>query len=101
MAELTLMVDVDGQIRPLSKCTWITWAPCGCPCGALTAAFGDEAFATEDQAWRELFPTKRERDKYQRQGYRLELMSWGRYRAEVDLAKRCPHAKAKTAQEQQ
>jgi hypothetical protein len=56
------------------------------PGGALTAAFGEEAFATEDQAWREVFPLKRERDKYQRQGYRLELMSWGRYRAEVDLA---------------
>ncbi|MDT0608777.1 hypothetical protein [Streptomyces lancefieldiae] len=94
MTALTLMVEVDGKIRPLCNCTWITWAPCGCPCGALTAAFGGEAFATEEQAWREHYPLKREREKYQRQGYRMELMSWDRYRAEVDLAARCPHVKA-------
>lgn len=96
MTELTLMVQVDGEIRPLAKCVWITWAPCGCPCGALTAAYGDQAHATEEQAWREQYPLKRERDKYQRKGFRLELMSWDRYRAEVDLAARCPHVKAVT-----
>lgn len=96
MTVLTLMVEVDGKVRPLADCTWITWAPCGCPCGALTAAYGDTAHATEEQAWREQYPLKRERAKYQRQGYRLELMSWGRYRAEVDLAARCPHVKAAT-----
>jgi hypothetical protein len=94
-----LMVEIDGQLLPLTNCTWITWAPCGCPCGALTAAFGDEAFATEQQAWQEQYPLKRERDKYQRQGYRLELMSWERYLAEVDLAAKCPHVKAKTSQQ--
>jgi hypothetical protein len=97
VSELTLMVRVDGEIRPLSKCVWITWAPCGCAVGALTAAYSDQAHATEDQAWREIYPTKRERDKYQRQGYRLELMSWDRYRAEVDLAALCPHVKTKEA----
>lgn len=96
-----LKVEVDGDLHALSNCAWITFAPCGCPCGALTAAYGDEAHATEEQAWREQYPLKRERDKYQKRGYRMELMSWPRYRAEVDLAKRCPHVKAKTAQEQQ
>ena len=94
-----LKVEVDGGLHALSNCTWITWAPCGCPVGALTAAYGDTAHATEEQAWREQYPLKRERDKYQRQGYRLELMSWGRYRREVDLAARCPHVKAKTSQQ--
>jgi hypothetical protein len=98
MTELTVMVHVDGEIRPLTKCVWITWAPCGCPCGALTAAFGDEAFATEEQAWREIYATKRERDKYRRLGFRLELMGWDRYRAEIDLAARCPHVKVKSTQ---
>jgi len=96
VSELTLMVQVDGEIRPLAKCVWITRAPCGCPCGALTAAYGDQAHATEEQAWREQYPLKRERDKYQRKGFRLELMSWDRYRGEVDLAARCPHVKAVT-----
>jgi hypothetical protein len=94
-----LKVEIDGQLHALSNCVWITWAPCGCPCGALTAAYGNEAHATEEQAWREHYPTKRERDRYQRQGYRLELMSWDRYRAEIDLAAKCPHAKAETSQQ--
>lgn len=93
-----LMVQINGQMVPLKDSVWITWAPCGCPCGALTAAFGDEAFATEEQAWRECFPLKRERDKYQRQGYRLELMGWDRYRSDIDLAAKCPHAKGATTQ---
>lgn len=94
-----LLVQIDGQTHPLTKCVWITWSACGCPTGALTAAFGDEAFATEEQAWREHFPTKRERDRYRRQGYRMELMSWDRYRAEVDLSARCPHIKGETSQQ--
>lgn len=94
-----LKVEIDGGLHALTDCTWITFAPCGCAVGALTAAYGDTAHATEDQAWREIYPTKREREKYQRQGYRLELMSWPRYRAEVDLAARCPHVKAKTSQQ--
>lgn len=89
------MVVIDDKTLPLTNCVWITWAPCGCPCGALTAAFGDEAFATEEQAWREKYPLKRERDRYQRQGYRLELMGWDRYCKDIDLAVRCPHVKAK------
>ncbi|MFJ2676340.1 hypothetical protein [Streptomyces sp. NPDC087525] len=92
-----LMVQIDGQTVPLGNCVWITWAPCGCPCGVLNAAFGDEVFATEEQAWREKFPTKRERDKYQRQGYHLELMGWDRYRRDIDLAARCPHARPERA----
>jgi hypothetical protein len=94
-----LKVEIDGQLLALTKCVWVTWAPCGCPCGVLTAAFGDEAFATEEQARQKIYPLKRERDKYQRQGYRLELMGWDRYRSDIDLATRCPHVKGKTTQQ--
>ncbi|MFJ1696228.1 hypothetical protein ACIOHC_13915 [Streptomyces sp. NPDC088252] len=86
-----LMVQIEDSTVPLAKCVWITWAPCGCPCGALTAGYGDTAHATEGQALAEIWPTKRERDKYTRQGYRVELMSWDRYQAEIDLAAKCPH----------
>jgi hypothetical protein len=94
-----LKVEVDGALHALSNCTWITFAPCGCPIGALTAAYGNTAHATEEQAWQQQYPLKRDRDKRQRQGYRLELMSWNRYRAEVDLSVRCPHAKGQTTQQ--
>lgn len=89
-----LMVVIDGQTVPLTNATWIFFLACGCPYGALTAALGDEAFATEEQALREMYPTKRERDRYWKKGYRAELMSWDRYRAEIDLSVRCPHGKA-------
>ncbi|MFE2497156.1 hypothetical protein [Streptomyces scopuliridis] len=94
-----LMVQIDGQNWPLTNCAWITWAPCGCPVGALTAAWGDEVFGTEEQALRYIFPTKRERERRVRQGYRVELMGWDRYRRDVDLTARCPHVKAKTTQQ--
>ncbi|GAA1065285.1 hypothetical protein [Streptomyces asiaticus] len=96
-----LLVQIDDKTLPLTNCVWITWAPCGCPCGALTAAYEDDAHATEQQAWQEIYPLKRDRDKYQRQGYRLELMSWDRYRDEIDLAKRCPHVKPRKQQKAQ
>ncbi|MFE9398604.1 hypothetical protein [Streptomyces flavidovirens] len=94
-----LMVVIDGQTLPLTKCCWITYAPCGCPVGALTAAWDGEAFATEDQALRQIYPTKRERDRHMKQGYRLELMGWDRYRRDVDLSARCPHLKGATTQQ--
>lgn len=84
-----LMVQIDDTTVPLKDCCWVEYAPCGCPCGALTAAYGDEAHATEDQARREFCPTKKERDKAARQGFRLKLMTFDRYRAEIDLLARC------------
>jgi hypothetical protein len=93
-----LLVVIDGETVPLTKAVWITFAACGCPIGALTAAFGNEAFATEEQALREICPTKRERSAHAKRGDRLELMPWGRYRAEIDLSVRCPHLKGTTTQ---
>jgi hypothetical protein len=93
-----LLAVIDGETVPLTKAVWISFAACGCPFGALTAAFGDEAFATEEQALRHIYPTKRERDRHARRGDRLELMSWDRYRAEIDLSVRCPHVKGATTQ---
>ncbi|WP_438479147.1 hypothetical protein [Streptomyces asiaticus] len=68
-----LLVQIDDKTLPLTNCVWITWAPCGCPCGALTAAYEDDAHATEQQAWQEIYPLKRDRDKYQRQGLVVDL----------------------------
>jgi hypothetical protein len=93
-----LMAVIDGKPVPLTKCVWISFSACGCPFGALTAAFSDEAFATEDQALREIYPLKRDRDRFQKRGDRLELMGWDRYRQEIDLSVRCPHVKGATTQ---
>lgn len=84
-----LMVQIGDQTVPLTDCVWIEYAPCGCPCSVLTAAYGDTAHATEEQARYHLCPTKRERDKAIRQGFRLELMTFARYRADINVLSTC------------
>jgi hypothetical protein len=88
------MAVIDGKPVPLTNAAWIAFFACGCPFGALTAAYGDEVHATEDQAFREMYPLKRDRDRAKSQGRRMELMAWDRYRREVDLSARCPHTLA-------
>lgn len=93
------MAVIDGEPVPLADATWIFFLVCGCPYGAAAAASGGEVLATEEQALRELYPLKRDRDRFRKQGRRVELMSWKRYRAEIDLAARCPHQRAAEAGE--
>lgn len=92
-----LMVQIDDKAVPLTDCVWVESRPCGCPCGVLMASYSDTVYATEDQARRSFCPTKRERDKAIKQGFTLELITFERYRAEIDLTAKCPHAKAATA----
>ncbi|MFJ9740874.1 hypothetical protein [Streptomyces sp. NPDC101166] len=96
-----LLIRLNDQTVPLHDCCWIEWAPCGCAVSVVMAAMddGSRALPTEDAARRHLEPNKRNRDKQIRQGYRLELMAMDRYRAEVDLAIRCPHPKGETSQQ--
>jgi hypothetical protein len=59
-----LYAAVDGQMVPLAQCDWVFFKQCGHPFGVLLAVPpGDPpvAFATEDQAWRNFYPTARRR----------------------------------------
>jgi len=96
-----LLVLIDEKPVPLHNCTWVEYAPCGCAVSVVMAAMADgsRALPTEDDARRHLDPKKRDRDKAIRQGYRLELMTMDRYRADVDLTVRCPHPKGDTTQQ--
>lgn len=96
-----LLVLIENKPVPLHDCAWVEYAPCGCAVSVVVAAMhdGSRALPTEDDARRNLDPKKRDRDKAIRQGYRLELMTMDRYRAEVDLAVRCPHPKGDTVQQ--
>lgn len=96
-----LLVVIDDKPVPLHDCAWVEYAPCGCAVSVILAAMtdGSHALTTEDQVRCHLDPKKRDRDKAIRQGYRLELMTMDRYRAEVDLAVRCPHPKGDTTQQ--
>jgi hypothetical protein len=93
-----LLVRIEDKTIPLHDCTWVEYAPCGCAVSVVMSD-GSRALPTEDDARRHLAPKKRDRDKAIRQGYRLELMTMDRYRAEVDLAVRCPHPKGPTTQQ--
>ncbi|MEC4016015.1 hypothetical protein [Streptomyces sp. H27-D2] len=85
-----LMVQIDGQTLPLTDCVWVEFAPCGCPCQALHAAYDNSAHATEEQARAEF--------NINRQGYRLELMTFAQYHADLGLTAKRLRTKADTTQ---
>jgi hypothetical protein len=84
-----LAVEIDGTYVPLDTCDWVLWGPCGCPWGATLA----RSAPTEDAAWKEFYDRKRERDKAQRDGCFLEVMTHERWSREVAerMKTRCTH----------
>jgi hypothetical protein len=85
---MRLLTELDGQTVPLADCDWVLFAPCGCPVGCCVA----DIAPTEDQAWREFYDHKRERDRARRD-HRMVLMTRERWAAEVmpAMRARCPH----------
>jgi hypothetical protein len=93
---MKLMVEIDGETVELKDAVWVEHRPCGCACSVMTADWGDGmAFATEDQARKELIPLKRDRDRSIKQGFTLKLVTFARYRAEVDITAHCDACKPK------
>lgn len=86
----TILVQIDDQTLPLKDCVWAEYRPCGCACGVMTADWGDdEVFATEQQAWQEMYPLKRERDQAIKKGFTLKLVTFAYYRQSVDITASC------------
>jgi len=83
---------IDGNAYSLAECDWVMWEPCGCPSGVCVA----RAYPSEGDAWKAFYDRKRDRDRAERHGARLELMTHERWGAEVmPLMKvRCPHEAA-------
>lgn len=92
---MKLMVELEGRTVPLNGCQYVLWEACGCPRGVTVASEGPpEPVITEDDAWRMSFDRKRDRDRAQRDGLRIELMTKDRWSREVyPLMRRwdCPH----------
>jgi hypothetical protein len=84
-----LLAEIDGHAVPLSDCDWVKWAPCGCPVGVTVARLA----VTEEEAWKAFYDRKRDIDRAQRRGYRMELVTHARWGAEVKhlMASPCPH----------
>lgn len=93
---MKLLVEIDGETVPLYGCDYVVWAPCGCPQSVVSA--GDD-IVTEDDAWKLIYDTKRERDRA-KSLRRMELMTHKRYCAEVSplMYGKCPHTPAETVQ---
>ncbi|MEU0393868.1 hypothetical protein ABZ208_13995 [Streptomyces sp. NPDC006208] len=93
---MKLLVELDGQPVELKDAVWVAYRPCGCACSVMDADWGDgEVFASEDQAWREFYPLKKDRDRAIKQGYRLELVTFAHYRQHIDILATCDECKPK------
>jgi hypothetical protein len=94
-----LKVEIDGVFVSLAACCWVVTKPCGCIASVMTAAFGDEAFATKEQALKEMWPLKKERDRYTRPGWEIQLITFEDYKVRYGDpdAWKCPHTKQKAA----
>lgn len=88
---MRLLTEIDGQAVPLDECDWVLWMPCGCAGGVTVARLS----LTEEDAWKEFFDRKRDRDRKRRQGYRMELVTQERWKSEISesMRKECPHKK--------
>lgn len=83
MPDAELAVKIGDDWVPLSQCDWVFTYPCGCPHSVLTAARGTGAVtATEDEAWRELWDSKREIDAAKKRGDVCELITHDRWKTE-------------------
>lgn len=74
MAEL--YANVDGQMVPLTDCTWVFSRACGHPYGVLVAVIpgrGGRTYATEEEAWRDMYPRARDRQRRQQRGHTARL----------------------------
>lgn len=90
---MKLLVELDsGETVSLNVCHFVRFEACGCPSGVVKAGGTFEPVNTEDDAWAEFYPTRRERDRA-KQGRRMVLMTHDRYVAEVSplMASPCPH----------
>jgi hypothetical protein len=86
---MRLMVEIDGQTLALSDCFWVRADASGCVYGSL---HGDQV-TNPDNAHKQFVPRQRDRDRDQRQGYTIRLLTreqWKR-QAEPCFMGHCQH----------
>lgn len=84
-----LFALIDGEHVSVNGCDWVLWGPCGCPWGVSVARYTPY----EEAAWKAFYDRKRDRERVQRKGARLELMTHERWSREVmdKMKVRCTH----------
>jgi hypothetical protein len=93
--EPRLIVEIDGQQHNLNDCFWVRTDPTGC---AYSSIHGDMA-STAEQAHRQMKPLKRDRDRDDRQGYTVRLLTHEQWDAEARpcFLSKCDHQAATLA----
>jgi hypothetical protein len=66
-----LMVQIDDQTVPLTRCKWVLLDPAGC---AFSSSTGD-SFVDAEQAHKPWKPRQRDRDRQIRQGWTVQLVT--------------------------
>lgn len=94
----TVYVEIDGQPKPISECSWVQVAPCGCTCAWLDAGGYEgrsgphEPLVTEQQLVDHFDIPKWQQKEEREQGYTYNLID--RPTAINDLKSSsdgCPH----------
>lgn len=74
-----ILADIDGKHVPLSDCDWVLFGSSGRPYG-VTVGW---AAPDEEPEWKIHSPRKRDRERAQRRGDHIELMTHERYSREI------------------
>lgn len=95
MSASGIYLQYDGGPVDLDDLSWYEQAPCGCFCG-VTLAYSDYGkpalvIASEEQAMAQFWETKREREKYQRLGFKMVLGLRSEVREKLSTRSECPH----------
>jgi hypothetical protein len=77
-----ILFEIDGKPVPAGKCSWFTFAPCGCMSAAVVVEGGGDLVATEVQAWKAQYPRAESRRKAKAEGFRMEIGLTERIRTE-------------------
>jgi hypothetical protein len=90
---MKLTVEIDGFQMPFEECRWIRIDPTGCVDGSVLPVCGTDIVGSPQDAHTHFTPRARDRDREARQGWRHELVSHDRWKAEAEpcLRGKCEH----------
>ncbi|URN11308.1 hypothetical protein LUW77_03175 [Streptomyces radiopugnans] len=96
---MNILVEIDGQTRPLADCFWVRFDAKGCANGSAHPVSELETIASAQDAQLYFTPRARDRAREDKQGVRYELLTPEQWdtRAKPCLLGKCQHHPAETA----
>jgi hypothetical protein len=81
--------EIDGQLVDPDDASWYHYAPCGCCCGVTCTVDHDGLLATEDEAFKDLYPNAALRKQQADLGFTMRLGLRSKVRELINT--KCPH----------